>query len=181
MILNEEFFDEEEYNPDIEDIELDDYSKYGNIDGHQYKLTIKIVGNDSNSDSDAWVECVEVAYDLFEFGDFETQFDHSEFIYYNFKKEFVMGFTRNGCEGADFSITELFFEDLLDGFHKSYEGNYEEIVISIINLMYNYPVVTCYMKDKSDVRTIATKIAYKLEKIKSIIEFNEVSIMDFII
>ena len=42
MILNEEFFDEEEYNP--EDIELDDYSKYGgNIDSHQYKLTIKVI------------------------------------------------------------------------------------------------------------------------------------------
>lgn len=53
MILNEEFFDEEEYNP--EDIELDDYSKYGGIDGHQYKLTIKVVGNDgSDSDSDEY-------------------------------------------------------------------------------------------------------------------------------
>ena len=88
MILNEEFFDEEIYNPDIE---LDDYGKYGNIDGHQYKLSIKVVGNDdSDSDeygleSDAWKECVEVAYDLFEFSDFESQFDHSEFIYYNNK------------------------------------------------------------------------------------------------
>ena len=167
MILNEEFFDEEEYNPDIE---LDDYGKYGNIDGHQYKLSIKVVGNDSDSDSDeyglesdAWKECIEVAYDLFEFSDFESQFDHSEFIYYNNKKEFVMGFTRNGYEGADFNITESFFEDLLDGFHKAYEGNYKEIVISITKMMYkNYPVVTCYMKDKSDVKMIATKIAYKL-------------------
>ena len=169
MILNEEFFDEEEYNP--EDIELDDYGKYGGIDGHQYKLTIKVVGNnDSNSDSDeyglesdAWKECVEVAYDLFELSDFDSQFDHSEFIYYNKYKEFVMGFSRNGYEGADFNITESFFEDLLDGFHKAYEGNYKEIVISITKMMYNkYPFVTCYMKGKSDVNMIATKIAYKL-------------------
>ena len=55
MILNEEFFDdfdEEEYSPDIE---LDDYSKYGGIDGHQYKLTIRVIGNDSSdSDSDEY-------------------------------------------------------------------------------------------------------------------------------
>ena len=171
MILNEDFFDdfdEKEYNPDIE---LDDYSKYGGIDGHQYKLSIKVVGNDgSDSDSDeyglksdAWKECVEVAYDLFELSDFDSQFDHSEFIYFNHKKEFVMGFSRNGTNGADFNITEIFFEDLLDGFHKEYEGNYKEIVISITKMMYkNYPVVTCYMKDKSDVKMIATKIAYKL-------------------
>ena len=169
MILNEEFFDEEEYNP--EDIELDDYSKYGGIDGHQYKLSIKVVGNggsDSDSDeyglkSDAWKECVEVAYDLFEFSDFDSQFDHSEFIYYNNKKEFVMGFSRNGTEGADFNITESFFEDLLDGFHKAYEGNYKEIVISITKMIYSkYPFVVCYMKDKGDIKMIATKIAYKL-------------------
>lgn len=167
MILNEEFFDEEEYNPG--DIELDDYSKYGGIDGHQYKLSIKVVGNDdSDSDeyglkSDAWKECVETAYDLFEFSDFDSQFDHSEFIYYNKYKEFVMGFSRNGYEGADFNITESFFEDLLDGFHKAYEGNYKEIVISITKMMYSkYPFVTCYMKGKSDVNMIATKIAYKL-------------------
>ena len=168
MILNEEFFDEEEYSPDIE---LDDYSKYGSIDNHQYKLTIKVVGNDdydSNSDeygleSDAWKECVEVAYDLFELSDFDSQFDHSEFIYFNHKKEFVMGFSRNGYEGANFNITESFFEDLLDGFHKAYEGNYKEIVISITKSMYkNYPVVIGYIKDKSDVKMIATKIAYKL-------------------
>ena len=169
MILNEEFFDEEEYNP--EDIELDDYGKYGSIDGHQYKLSIKVVSNDSSDsdsdeyglESDAWKECVEVAYDLFEFSDFESQFDHSEFIYYNKYKEFVMGFSRNGYEGANFNITESFFEDLLDGFHKAYEGNYKEIVISITKMMYNkYPFVTCYMKGKSDVNMIATKIAYKL-------------------
>ena len=167
MILNEEFFDEEEYSPDIE---LDDYSRYGGgIDGHQYKLTRKVIGNDdSNSDeygleSDAWKECVEVAYDLFEFSDFETQFDHSEFIYFHNKKEFIMGFSRNGTEGADFNITESFFEDLLDGFHKAYEGNYKEIVISITKMMYSkYPVIICYMKWKSDVKMIATKIAYKL-------------------
>ena len=168
MILNEEFFDEEEYSPDIE---LDDYSKYGGIDGHQYKLTIKVVGNnDSNSDSDeyglesdAWKECVEVAYDLFEFSDFESQFEHSEFIYYHKNKEFVMGFSRNGNECADFNITESFFEDLLDGFLKAYEGNYKEIVISITKLIYGkYPIVTCYMKEKSDVKMIATKISYKL-------------------
>lgn len=166
MILNEEFFDEEEYNPDIE---LDDYGKYGGIDGHQYKLSIKVVGNDdSDSDeygleSDAWKECVEIAYDLFEFSDFESQFDHSEFIYYNNKKEFVMGFSRNGTDGADFNITESFFEDLLDGFHKAYEGNYKEIVISITKMMYSkYPFIVCYMKGKSDVNMIATKIAYKL-------------------
>lgn len=171
MILNEEFFDdfdEKEYSPDIE---LDDYSKYGGIDGHQYKLTIKVVGNDDsdfNSDeygleSDSWKECVEVAYDLFEFSDFDSQFDHSEFIYYHNKKEFIMGFSRNGTEGADFNITESFFEDLLDGFYKAYEGNYKEIVISITKMMYNkYPVVTGYIKDKSDVKMIATKIAYKL-------------------
>ena len=166
MILNEEFFDEEEYNPDIE---LDDYGKYGGIDGHQYKLSIKVVGNDnSDSDeygleSDAWKECVEVAYDLFEFSDFESQFDHSEFIYYNNKKEFVMGFSRNGTEGADFNITETFFEDLLDGFNKAYEWNYKEIAISITKMMYSkYPFVVCYMKGKSDVKIIATKIAYKL-------------------
>ena len=165
MILNEEFFDEEEYTPDIE---LDDYSKYGGIDGHQYKLVIKVVSNDSNSDeygleSDAWKECVEVAYDLFEFSDFESQFDHSEFIYYHKNKEFVMGFSRNGTDGADFNITESFFEDLLDGFYKAYEGNHKEIVISITKSMYkNYPVVTGYIKDKSDVKMIATKIAYKL-------------------
>ena len=46
MILNEEFFDEKEYIPDIE---LDNYSKYGNIDNHQYKLTIKVVGNDGSN------------------------------------------------------------------------------------------------------------------------------------
>ena len=167
MILNEDFFDEEEYIPDIEQ---DDYSEYGGINGHQYKLTIKVISNDrsdSNSDeygleSDAWKECVEVAYDLFEFSDFDSQFDHSKFIYYNNKKEFVMGFSRNGYESADFNITEAFFEDLLDGFHKAYEGIYKEIVISITKLVYNYPVITCYMKDKSDVKTIATKIAYKL-------------------
>ena len=168
MILNEEFFDEEEYSPDIE---LDDYSKYGGIDSHQYKLTIKVIGNDgfdSNSDeygleSDAWKECVEVAYDLFELSDFDSQFDHSEFIYYNKYKEFVMGFSRNGTNGADFNITEIFFEDLLDGFHKEYEGNYKEIVISITKMMYkNYPVVTGYIKDKSDVKMVATQIAYKL-------------------
>ena len=169
MILNEEFFDEEEYIPDIE---LDDYSRYGGgIDSHQYKLTIKVIGNDgfdSNSDeygleSDAWKECVETAYDLFDFSDFDSQFDHSEFIYYNKYKEFVMGFSRNGYEGADFNITEAFFEDLLDGFHKAYEGNYKEIVISITKMMYNkYPFVTCYMKGKSDVNMIATRIAYKL-------------------
>lgn len=168
MILNEEFFDEDEYSPDIE---LDDYSKYGGIDDHQYKLTIKVVGNDdSNSDSDeyglesdAWIKCVEVAYDLFEFSDFESQFDHSEFIYYNKYKEFVMGFSRNGLDGADFNITESFFEDLLDGFLKAYEGNYKEIVISITKMMYNnYPVATGYIKDKSDIKMIATKIAYKL-------------------
>ena len=169
MILNEEFFDEEEYIPDIE---LDDYSRYGGgIDSHQYKLTIKVVGNDSSDsdsdeyglESDAWKECVETAYDLFEFSDFESQFDHSEFIYYNNKKEFVMGFSRNGTEGADFNITETFFEDLLDGFNKAYEWNYKEIVISITKMMYNkYPLVTCYMKGKSDVKIIATKIAYKL-------------------
>ena len=168
MILNEEFFDEEEYNPDIE---LDDYGKYGGIDGHQYKLSIKVIsndGSDSDSDeyglkSDAWKECVEVAYDLFEFSDFENQFNHSEFIYFNHKKEFVMGFSRNGTEGADFNITESFFEDLLDGFHKAYEGNYKEIVISITKMMYSkYPFVVCYMKGKGDVKMIATKIAYKL-------------------
>ena len=171
MILNEEFFDdfdEKEYSPNIE---LDDYSKYGGIDGHQYKLSIKVVGNDgSDSDSDeyglksdAWKECVETAYDLFEFSDFDSQFDHSEFIYYNKYKEFVMGFSRNGYEGADFNITESFFEDLLDGFHKAYEGNYKEIMISITKMMYSkYPFVTCYMKGKSDVNMIATKIAYKL-------------------
>ena len=170
MILNEEFFDdfdEEEYTPDIE---LDDYSKYGGIDGHQYKLTIRVIGNDSSDsdsdeyglESDAWKECVEVAYDLFEFSDFETQFDHSEFIYYHNKKEFIMGFSRNGTEGADFSITELFFADLLDGFHKSYEGNYKEIVISIKKLIYDYTVITCYMKGKNYAKMIATKIAHKL-------------------
>lgn len=166
MILNEEFFDEEEYSPDIE---LDDYSKYGGIDGHQYKLTIKVIGNDdSNSDeygleSDAWKKCVEVVYDLFEFSDFESQFDHSEFIYYHNKKEFIMGFSRNGTEGADFNITELFFEDLLDEFYKAYEGDYKEIVISITKMMYSkYPFVTGYIKDKSDVKMVATKIAYKL-------------------
>lgn len=168
MILNEEFFDEEEYIPDIE---LNNYSKYGGIDGHQYKLTIKVVGNDSSDsdsdeyglESDAWKECVEVAYDLFELSDFDSQFDHSEFIYYNYKKEFVMGFSRNGTEGADFNITESFFEDLLDGFHKAYERNYKEIVISITKMMYSkYPFVTGYIKDKSDVKMIATKIAYKL-------------------
>ena len=169
MILNEEFFDEEEYTPDIE---LDDYSRYGGgIDSHQYKLTIKVVGNDSSDSdsdeyglkSDAWKECVEVAYDLFELSDFDSQFDHSEFIYFNHKKEFVMGFSRNGTEGADFNITESFFEDLLDGFYKAYEGNYKEIVISITKSMYkNYPVVIDYIKDKSDVKMIATKIAYKL-------------------
>lgn len=170
MILNEEFFDdfdEEKYSPDIE---LDDYSKYGGIDGHQYKLSIRVIGNDSSDSdsdeydlkSDAWKKCVEDAYDLFEFSDFETQFDHSEFIYYNNKKEFVMGFSRNGTEGADFSITELFFEDLLDGFHEAYEGTYKEIVISITKLIYDNTVITCYMKDKSDVNMIASKIAYKL-------------------
>lgn len=168
MILNEEFFDEEEYIPDIE---LDDYSKYGGINSHQYKLTIKVVGNDdSNSDSDeyglesdAWIKCVEVVYDLFEFSDFESQFDHSEFIYYNKYREFVMGFSRNGYESADFNITDSFFEDLLDGFLKAYEGNYKEIVISITKMMdNNYPVVTGYIKDKNDVKMIATKIAYKL-------------------
>ena len=172
MILNEDFFDEFDEEEYIPDNELDDYSKYGgNIDSHQYKLTIKVVGNDdsdSNSDeygleSDAWKECIEVAYDLFEFSDFESQFDHSEFIYYNNKKEFVMGFSRNGTKGANFNITESFFEDLLDGFYKAYEGDYKEIVISITKMMYSkYPVVTCYMKDKSDVKMIATKIAYKL-------------------
>ena len=166
MILNEEFFDEEEYIPDIE---LDDYSRYGGgIDSHQYKLTIKVVSNDSNSDeygleSDAWKECIEVAYDLFELSDFDSQFDHSEFIYYNNKKEFVMGFSRNGYEGANFNITESFFEDLLDGFYKAYEWNYKEIVISITKSMYSkYPFVTGYIKDKSDVKMVATKIAYKL-------------------
>ena len=171
MILNEDFFDdfdEEEYTPDIE---LDDYSKYGSIDGHQYKLTIKVVGNDdSDSDSDeyglesdAWKECIEVAYDLFEFSDFDSQFDHSEFIYYHKNKVFVMGFSRNGTEGADFNITELFFEDLLDEFYKAYEGDYKEIVISITKMMYSkYPFVTGYIKDKSDVKMVATKIAYKL-------------------
>ena len=169
MILIEDFFDEEEYIPDIK---LNDYSEYGcNIDDHQYKLTIKVVGNDgsdSNTDeygleSDAWKKCVEVAYDLFEFSDFESQFDHSEFIYYYNRKEFIMGFSRNGYEGADFNITESFFEDLLYGFHKAYEGNYKEIVISITKMMYNkYPVIICYMKWKSDVKMIATKIAYKL-------------------
>lgn len=168
MILNEEFFDEEEYSSDIE---LDDYSKYGGIDGHQYKLTIRVVSNDdSDSDSDeyglesdAWKECVEVAYDLFEFSDFDSQFDHSEFIYFNHKKEFIMGFSRNGTNGANFNITESFFEDLLDEFYKVYEGNYKEIVISITKSMYkNYPVVTGYIKDKSDVKMVATKIAYKL-------------------
>ena len=169
MILNEEFFDEEEYIPDIE---LDDYSRYGgSIDSHQYKLTIKVVGNDSSDsdsdeyslESDAWKECIEVAYDLFELSDFDSQFDHSEFIYFNHKKEFVMGFSRNGTNGANFNITESFFEDLLDGFHKAYEGIYKEIVISITKSMYkNYPVVTGYIKDKSDVKMIATKTAYKL-------------------
>ena len=168
MILNEEFFDEEEYSSDIE---LDDYSKYGGIDGHQYKLTIRVVSNDdSDSDSDeyglesdAWKECVEVAYDLFEFSDFDSQFDHSEFIYFNHKKEFIMGFSRNVTNGANFNITESFFEDLLDEFYKVYEGNYKEIVISITKSMYkNYPVVTGYIKDKSDVKMVATKIAYKL-------------------
>ena len=48
-----------------------------------------------------------------------------------------MGFSRNGYESADFNITESFFEDLLDGFHKSYEGNYKEIVISITKMIYN--------------------------------------------
>ena len=169
MILNEDFFDEFDEEEYIPDNELDDYSKYGgNIDSHQYKLTIKVVNNnDSNSDeygleSDAWKECVEVAYDLFEFSDFETQFDHSEFIYYHNKKEFIMGFSRNGTEGADFSITELFFEDLLDGFHKVYEGNYKEIVISIKKLIYDYTVITCYMKGKNYAKMIATKIAHKL-------------------
>ena len=171
MILNEDFFDEFDEEEYIPDNELDDYSKYGGIDGHQYKLSIKVVGNDgSDSDSDeyglksdAWKECVETAYDLFEFSDFDSQFDHSEFIYYNNKKEFVMGFSRNGYEGADFNITESFFEDLLDGFHKAYEGNYKEIMISITKMMYSkYPFVTCYMKGKSDVNMIATKIAYKL-------------------
>ena len=169
MILNEDFFDEEEYIPDIE---LDDYSRYGGgIDSHQYKLTIKVVGNDSSDsdsdeyslESDAWKECIEVAYDLFELSDFDSQFDHSEFIYFNHKKEFVMGFSRNGTNGANFNITESFFEDLLDGFYKAYEGNYKEIVISITKSMYkNYPFVTGYIKDKSDVKMIATKIAYKL-------------------
>ena len=167
MILNEEFFDEEEYIPDIE---LDDYSKYGGIDGHQYKLSIKVVDNSSDSESDeydlesdAWKECVEVAYDLFEFSDFDSQFDHSEFIYYNKYKEFVMGFSRNGTEGADFNITESFFEDLLVGFHNAYEGNYKEIVISITKMMHGkYPVIICYMKWKSVIKMIATKIAYKL-------------------
>ena len=74
-----------------------------------------------------------------------------------------MGFSRNGTNGANFNITESFFEDLLDGFYKAYEGNYKEIVISITKSMYkNYPVVTGYIKDKSDVKMIATKIAYKL-------------------
>ena len=169
MILNEEFFDEEEYIPDIE---LDDYSRYGGgIDSHQYKLTIKVVGNDSSDsdsdeyglESDAWKECIEVTYDLFELSDFDSQFDHSEFIYYHKNKEFVMGFSRNGTEGADFNITEIFFENLLDVCHKGYEGNYKGIVISITKMMYNkYPFVTCYMKGKSDVKIIVTKIAYKL-------------------
>ena len=172
MILNEDFFDEFDEEEYIPDNELDDYSKYGGgIDNHQYKLTIKVIGNDdsdSNSDeygleSDAWKECIEVAYDLFEFSDFDSQFDHSEFIYFNHKKEFVMGFSRNRTNGANFNITESFFEDLLDGFHKAYEGNYKEIVISITKTMYkNYPVVIGYIKDKSDVKMIATKIAYKL-------------------
>ena len=168
MILNEEFFDEEEYTPDIE---LDDYSKYSGIDGHQYKLTIRVVGNDDSDadsdeyglESDAWIECVEVAYDLFEFSDFDSQFEHSEFIYYHNKKEFVMGFSRNGTNGANFNITESFFEDLLDGFHKAYEGDYKEIVISITKMMYSkYPFVTGYIKEKSDVKMVATKIADKL-------------------
>ena len=74
-----------------------------------------------------------------------------------------MRFSRNGTDGADFNITESFFEDLLDGFHKAYEGNYKEIVISITKMMYSkYPVIICYMKWKSDVKMIATKIAYKL-------------------
>ena len=74
-----------------------------------------------------------------------------------------MGFSRNGTDGADFNITESFFEDLLDGFHKAYEGNYKKIVISITKMMYSkYPFVTGYIKDKSDVKMIATKIAYKL-------------------
>lgn len=171
MILNEEFFDdfdEKEYSPDIE---LDDYSKYGGIDGHQYKLTIKVISNDRSDydsneyglESDAWKECIEVAYDLFELSDFESQFDHSEFIYYHKNKEFVMGFSRNGTNSANFNITESFFEDLLLGFHKAYEGNYKEIVISITKMMYSkYPFVTGYIKDKSDVKMTATKIAYKL-------------------
>ena len=141
MILNEEFFDEEEYSPDIE---LDDYSKYGGIEGYQYKLSIRVISNDdSDSDSDeyglesdAWKECVEVAYELFEFSDFDSQFEHSEFIYYHNKKEFVMGFSRNGTNGANFNITESFFEDLLDEFYKAYEGDYKEIVISITKMMY---------------------------------------------
>lgn len=54
-------------------------------------------------------------------------------------------------------LNEEFFDE------EEYEGNYKEIVISITKMMYkNYPVVTCYMKDKSDVKIIATKIAYKL-------------------
>lgn len=74
-----------------------------------------------------------------------------------------MGFSRNGTEGADFNITKSFFEDLLVGFHKAYEGNYKEIVISITKMMYNkYPFVTCYMKWEADINMIATKIAYKL-------------------
>ena len=74
-----------------------------------------------------------------------------------------MGFSRNGTDGADFNITESFFEDLLDGFHKAYEGNYKEIAISITKMIYSkYPFVVCYMKGKSDVKIIATKISYKL-------------------
>ena len=83
--------------------------------------------------------------------------------HYNYKKEFVMGFSRNGTEGADFNITKSFFEDLLVGFHKAYEGNYKEIVICITKMMYNkYPVIICYMKGNGDIKMIATKIAYKL-------------------
>lgn len=168
MILNEEFFDDGDYSPEIEH---DDYSKYGGIDGHQYKLSIKIVGNDSSSDSDSdeyglesreWKKCLEWVYELFELSDFEKQFDHSEFIYYNNRKEFIMGFTFNGCEGADYNITYNFFYDLLDSFHEAYEDKYKEIVFSISKLLYNYPVIVGYIKDKSDIAINASRIAYKL-------------------
>lgn len=169
MILNEEFFDDEDYTPEIEQ---DDYGKYGGIDGHQYKLSIKIVGNDSSSDSDSdeygleareWKKCLEWVYELFEFSDFEKEFDHSEFIYYNNRKEFVMGFSRSGTEGADFNTTCSFFYDLMDSCHTAYDGKYKEIIISITKLQYEkYPVIVCYIKDKNDIAINATRIAYKL-------------------